>query len=250
MAKVTLELDGPTIPVDRFLSALEALLTLLREIDRELGDRGEPSLGWIISGLRSGSAHVSVAPQPRIKKTAAVHAQRVIQAAAAGLAKLEHDGDRRPRHFSDGALEAARTLTQSVGTHKERLVQVRVRFGPKQLQLTERTAATVEQLIGPQSKSLGSVEGRLEVISIHGREHFRILDRVTQRTVACYFQQGDLNTVWAMFGKRVAVYGILRSRASGEPISIEVKDVATDVTVFPPEDELPTPREVRGLLAT
>lgn len=253
MAKVTLDLEGPKIPVERFLEAVEALLTLLREIDRDLGKKADPSLTWFIADLKGGSAHVGVAALPKFKRLPAPFAQRVISTAAGGISALERNVERRPAHFSDAALEAARTLTSAVGVRSNRqqqLAQVRIRFGQKHVHMTEQTAATVERLIGPRSTSLGSVEGRLEVISIHDREHFRVLDRVTGRLVSCYFEGGDLNTVMKMLGQRVAVFGILRSRATGEPHSIEVKTVEGNVTVLPDETQLPTLAEMRGILGS
>ena len=103
----------------------------------------------------------------------------------------------------------------------------------------------VEAVLTPEVRSIGTIEGELEGLIIHGDKRFLLYDRLTGRRVTCYF--GD-SMSWEglrkVFGKRVAVTGEIRSRRSGERASINV----SKYYVFPPEDELPSADEVRGLL--
>ena len=103
----------------------------------------------------------------------------------------------------------------------------------------------VEAVLTPEVRSIGTIEGELEGLIIHGAKRFLLYDRLTGRQVICYF--GD-SVSWErlrdVFGKRMAVTSEIRSRRSGERASIDV----SSYYVFPPEDELPSANEVRGLV--
>ncbi len=89
------------------------------------------------------------------------------------------------------------------------------------------------------------VEGNLEGLIIHGKRRFLIFDPLTQRQVTCYFtDRVDWESVLHAFGKRVAASGFVRSRRSGEKVSITV----SRLHVFPPEEELPAIDSVLGTL--
>ena len=93
--------------------------------------------------------------------------------------------------------------------------------------------------------TIGTMEGELEGSLLHGRKRFLLRDRLTGRRVPCCF--GDAvsrEEIKNLFGKRIAVTGEIRSRRSGERASIDV----SSVYVFPREEDLPSPDEVRGLL--
>ena len=244
MAKIVLDIDGPRVTVDRFMKAVESMVTVVSEVDKELSGDRHGTVRWIVSKLSAGSAHLEATAEPRTKDITPSVIDRIVKTAAGGLLALEQNENGRPRHFSDTALEAAKTLTRTL--QKGSISRVQVTFNRKRVEVTQRTAAAVDRLIGEKFKSLGSVEGLLEVISIHGRPHFRVYDRITSRAVDCYFT-GNIENIWRAFGKRVSVYGVVRSRQTGEPVSIEVRGLE-DITIFPPDDELPRPSDIRGIL--
>ena len=105
--------------------------------------------------------------------------------------------------------------------------------------------AHIEAVLPPEVRTIGTIEGELEGLIIHGTKRFLLYDRLTGRQVICYF--GDAVS-WKglrdVFGKGMAVTGEIRSRASGERASINV----SKYYVFPREDELPSADAVRGLL--
>ena len=97
----------------------------------------------------------------------------------------------------------------------------------------------------PEVRTIGTIEGELESLMIHGTSHVVLHDRSTGHQVICCF--GNTVSCEALrnaFGKRAAVTGEIRSRRSGERASIDV----SSYYVFPPEHELPSAHEVRGLL--
>jgi len=103
----------------------------------------------------------------------------------------------------------------------------------------------VDEIIGPRLERFGTVEGRLEGLLAHRRRVFYIWESLTNRRVECVF--GDripLDEVLAAFGRRVSARGLIRTRRTGEKLSVE----ARELYVFPPEEELPTVDEVVGIL--
>ena len=94
---------------------------------------------------------------------------------------------------------------------------------------------------------MGTVEGTLEVFNVHGaRRQFVIYDELTGQRIECHFgHRIALDQITAGAERRVAVTGEIRSRESGEIVSV----IATDIEVFPPDDELPNAADVLGILA-
>ena len=93
--------------------------------------------------------------------------------------------------------------------------------------------------------TIGTIEGDLGDPIIQGRKRFLLYDSLAGRKIVCYF--GDAiswEEIKNLFGKRIAVTGEIRSRRSGERASINV----SSVYVFPREEDLPSPDEVRGLM--
>ena len=105
--------------------------------------------------------------------------------------------------------------------------------------------AHVESVLSPEVRTIGTIEGELEGLIIHGRKRFLLYDRLTGRQVICYFGHAvSWEELRDVFGKRMAVTGEIRSRRSGERASIDV----SSYYVFPPEHELPSAQDVRGLI--
>ena len=110
---------------------------------------------------------------------------------------------------------------------------------------TSTLPAHVESVLSPEVRTIGTIEGELEGVIIHGTKQFLLYDRSTGRQVICYFGNAiSWEQLRDVFGKRMAVTGEIRSRRSGDRESVDV----SSYYVFPPENELPSAHEVRGLL--
>jgi len=126
-----------------------------------------------------------------------------------------------------------------------RIRRERVGKPVERVTVTKRLAANVEEIIGAQVESFGTVEGRLEGLIVHDRRRFYVWDALTSRRVECSFgNRIPLDDVLGAFGQRVAARGIVRRRKTGEPVSVE----ANELRVFPAEDELPGLDDVQGIM--
>ena len=169
---------------------------------------------------------------------------RISRTVTSGLRQLNRQA-RKPKHFSDQALLKLRDLARLTSPEIPSLCVSNGRGRP--VVLSARMLAHVESVLAPEVHSIGTIEGELEGLIIHGNRRFLIYDRLTGRQVICYFgEQVRWQDLRDSLGRRVAVTCGIRSRRSGERVSIRV----SSYYVFPREDELPTADDVLGLLRT
>ena len=237
---VNLDLEGE-VTLEALVQGAEALLSVLREIDAEATQRAGGSLNWIVKDLAGGSAHVQVSPAPKDEMTPLWAGRAVTQAFSAGMAQIARGGD-RPKHFTDMALRKALALNSLLGSHGVRAVRVRV--DGTQLDLTRETARKVKEVVEGSLRSIGSVEGKLETISVHGQPYVNVFDSVTGYAVRCNIPHDMVDRARDALKKRVQVFGTIYSRPSGEITSIRVRDLE----VFEDEIDLPTVEMMRGIL--
>jgi hypothetical protein len=236
---LTVDIDGSSLPFDKFRKAQEEIAVLLREVEQKLAEDKRSSVSWVVSSITSGSVHLTLEGIPT-DEVQPYNINEVITTVETGLAELEERPE-RPLFFSDRALESAKALAELVGKD---IVGIQVGSNSHKVNLTKHLVANVDELIGARYKSFGSVEGVLKFITIHRKPAFRIYDLLTDRSVACYFPSDFLDKIKNAFGKRVSVYGLIRSREDGEKVSIKVEEME----VFPSEGELPMLEDVIGIL--
>ncbi len=113
--------------------------------------------------------------------------------------------------------------------------------------LTAKLIRHVEAVLTPDITSIGTVEGYLEGLIIHGKRRFLIYDTLTGHQVTCYFgERVNWHQVYEAFGKRVAATGFIESRATGERVRLTV----SRLHVFNDENVLPSHESVLGALKT
>ena len=241
-ADIHLDVEGQVT-----LASLTRLVESWREFLGEIGKgvTGNPAkdaVRYVITEASGGSFALGVRPQPARDSVPASMMPRIARTVTSGIRELNQEA-KRPRHFSDNALVKLRDLARLVGPETPSLRVSNGRGRP--VTLSPTMLAHVEAVLAPEVRSIGTIEGELEGLIIHGKKRFLLYDRLTGRQVVCYF--GD-SVSWEglrdEFGKRMAVTGEIRSRRSGERASIDV----SSYYVFPREDELPSADEVRGLL--
>jgi hypothetical protein len=239
---IRLHLDGQ-VTLRRLGEALDAWSDLLREVASDVvGANGRDAVRFIVTEAKSGSFDLAARPQPAKRDVPAAVMPRIAKTITNGLRALERRAV-RPKHFTDAALLKVRDLGKL--TSPETPV-VKVGNGAAPIPLSSRLIANVEAILAPEVKSIGTIEGKLEGLIIHGKTRFLVFDPLTGRQVTCYLSEriSSYSEVLKAFGKRVAVTGMIRSRRSGERVDIQ----ATQFYVMPSDEELPTTADVRGIL--
>lgn len=239
--RLSLSLDGPAVAWDVFVRAARSWNVLLRSVDREVASGGQPNVTWEIESITKASPlSIELIAGPARAEVEPETVMRTVKALADGLKTIQ-SGARRPAYFSDRALESAKELAE---LHDKNLTFIKVRNGRATIDVTKRLSVNVDELIGPKTSSQGTVEGTLEVISIHGQHRFSIYEPLTGHSVACHFRPDQLEEVKGAFGRRVAVRGEIFSSASGKRLSVRVENFEA----FPSEDDLPSIERMIGIL--
>ena len=234
-------LSGEAVSVESFIAVAEKLTDLLRELETSM--TGGRALEWHIADLRTGSAHLAMRPHTEAPR-GVESAPPIIAAALDGLAVVEGTAE-RPPHFSDQALRDAKSLVNAAKRHANGLSI----FGtggaePRQVAVSQRLVAHVDELISSNSVALGSLEGRLEALTVHGSIAFSIYDSITNRRIRCDCSRETLDVAMKHFEKRVSVSGEIRFNARGQATSMKVDEVHPLGT-----GPLPQAKDILGLFA-
>ena len=233
-------LDGDEIPVEAFVRAAECLAGLLVEVDRSAS--GRRRLDWRIAALRAGSASLVLRPTDR-KDGDDDYGARIIGLTLSGISILEASAA-RPDHFTDEALARTEALAQLADDQVAR-VAVFSEGGKepgRRLEITRRLGANASLVIGAASTAIGSVEGTLEELTIHGQDALAVYDSITGRRIECRCDRETVDRAAAFLGRRITVHGEVRYDRQGEPKSVTVESIEP-----PGEPPFTQPEDIRGL---
>lgn len=84
-------------------------------------------------------------------------------------------------------------------------------------------AQKVDEMLRARFQDWGTVEGHLEMVTLHRQRYFRIYPSGVTRGVECHFDEDLLPRVRELLGRRVSVWGRLRRSRSGSIEWAEVK---------------------------
>jgi hypothetical protein len=230
--KLRLELDAPSISLAKFASATNAFADLVQHISRNFGG-GKP-IDWTVEAERGSLVIVA---QPQVDP-----GQRspIISAIVDGVESIETRAE-QPPYFDEQALQKARTLA-SLSTAE---MTVRIRNGHRRTQITSHLIANVDEVTGEAPPRIGSIEGRLEAINVHGKATFAIWERLTGTRVECYVADQDtVDKLGQALKHRVEVRGRIRASKTGTKRRMDVKQLR----IFASEEALPSADDVRGIL--
>jgi hypothetical protein len=238
--ELQLKLDAPEVSLAQLVSASSIFAALLREVSREYAG-SERAVKWTVE-VRSGSVTLPITGRSMSEKLSDQAVPEIVAAVVGGIKTL-NERPARPQYFNDQALREAKALANLVN---EELPRIAVLNGAVESDATRRLMTHVDQVIGEGRESIGTIEGKLQALNIHEKPpRFAIFDLLTDQRVECYFGEAvELDEVLRGVGRRVGVSGIIKTRATGERFSIEVRSLR----VFPAESALPSPDEVRGIL--
>ncbi len=232
---------GP-IRVRTFTRAAGLLTDLLSQLaqDREVGS----DVDWVITDIRQGSAVLDFGVITD-KDAGLLIGRQLTEAAGEALAAFEIAEERtaiKPR-LSYAAVEKIRQLG-SLGSRSEETITVRTTRNT--VALTGTSAARARALLDQRYRSLGSVEGWLETISVHGDSpSFVIYHALNGYAVKCLCDITLLEELKPLLGRRIRAKGAIERRFDGKVDTLE----ATDYHLVPLESELPSINEVFGILA-
>lgn len=235
---ITVQGETEEVPARGFVEAISGSLEVLSELDSAISHKRAGTLRWMIGSLKYESPAMVTLRAVPLSEEVDVSAE-VAQSYLGGLRVLQ-EGKNLPEIFSEAALNAVKQLARI----SDGVKAIRIQHKRDVIRITEQLAANIDELVSRTFESVGSVEGRLEMVTIHSQRYFRVYEPVHGRGVVCYFPLELLEIVKESLGGRVVVSGRLRSDRFGRPESITV----TDFRVVPEEEALPKPSVLRGLV--
>lgn len=226
--EITLELDEDEITVGEFTSALDHFIGLVREVSK------------CVDKVYPGSAGIGLYQRKGVGGTQ-LHAVR--KAVMEGIASLEKG--HRPATFNDKAIEHARSISRVFERRKRPVNSIRLWSGNKKsIAVRKEVGIEASKILDPIFEDYGSVEGRLDVVSGHGKIECTIYDSLDQHPIKCDIGEEHLDDALAAFRRRVEVFGRVHYRKDG----LAVRILANKITKFPNPNEVPTIEEMRGIL--
>lgn len=182
--------------------------------------------------------------RPVAQRAEPIFIPATIKAINEGVDLLEKRAE-RPLYWSDVALKRAKELADLVDPTAKGVEQIMIRADRTSKRVTRRTSAHVEALIGTEVKALGTIEGRLRTVTEGGGLHIVVQDALTLNNIRCYIKDEQTEELLGAFRRRVAVYGEVRYRKDGQPLSIDVQEFR----ILKEQHELPKAKDVRGILS-
>lgn len=236
---VDLRVDAEDVGLVLLARSLTDLHEIVSEVSANLLGRGR--VAWVVDKLSYNSpALVAVSPAAFHHDIEDDVLASIPVAIERGLRALQ-DGSGWPEYFSEKALERVRSLA----TRSNESVHIQVAPRDELIDLDSLVAANIDRLLAPSSTALGTVEGRLESVSLHGTTpEFSLYTLLDDKRVRCFFgSRVALEDIRQGIGRRVGVYGTMKVRTDGAVTSI----TAESIEVLPDQSELRDYRLARGM---
>jgi hypothetical protein len=241
MARVLLRIEGDigNISLRTLASALEGERHMLSDLDKAISRTKNGSLEWVVSSVRQGSIAVEVASVTRLEEKD--FGREVTRQFMHTLSDLEQ-GRGTPPFLSEVGIRAAKSLVGVIG--RDGAIGLTVSDDEdERVEISVRAAVNARRLTRVQHQAIGSIEGRLEVISIHGGHKFTVYRSLNNKAVACRFDRSKpARDIAPLLGERINVTGLVSYNAFGEPFRIEVEDIRR----LRERSELPRIRDLTG----
>jgi hypothetical protein len=210
---------GVEVDLRSLVNASQKFSGLIDEVAKDY--TGKPrSVRWIVD-VEPGSVRLPLKGIPDAENVSPAIPHEVGHIVAKGLMDLEAAAV-RPSHFTDKALGLAKELANS-STDK---MPIAIWNGSAGGRVTKRLSANAEAILGTPEVSFGTIEGRLESLSLRGTNEFHIWTLAGDGVKCVFASRLDLETqVLPAVGKRVAVSGKLKTRSNGERVALDVEEI-------------------------
>ncbi len=243
--------DPRLISIHDLVGLVSDSFAIVDDLDAALSGEPQGSIDWTLTELSKGSLVLEVESKPRARGSrwweqhqavggTADVALEIARTFVGGLDLIERE-PATPPYFSEQSMKRARRLLGLVG--REGIERLTVMDGQGEAVISPRAYQNIGPLIPPRRRSVGSVEGRIETISLHGRPRFIVYHGRTKKAVTCKFNPEQwLARVKDVLGARVSVSGVVHSNAKGEPLRVEPREIRT----LGRRKELPSTAELSG----
>jgi len=220
--RVTLRGELGQISAQSFVSIIQKSLGIVHDLDRRISEERRGSLKWVISGLGEGSSFVEF--ESRTVRGEQDYGEPVLENFTSGLDLINREGHTPPRFTYENVM-AIRDIVRDIS--RNGVAAVDYRFSDRSVDLTPDASSNLEQLVGVRYRTHGSIEGRVELVSVRrGARRFKITESKTLRSIRCTLPDEAEMSVLEAIGtrRRVVVTGRIAYNAKNEPIRVEMTE--------------------------
>jgi len=240
--ELTITLAGPgRLGVETLTKTLENALNMLRSLETEIVASGT-LVRWEVVRIRMRSpCEVTVAPNIAGKASKTI-GRRIVKTYLQGVQAIERSAI-QPEHFNDEVIDAARDMFKVA--NKDGTVLKFSSNNKNEVVITQQAFQHVEEIVEHARIYLdyGTIEGKLESLSVHDRLNFTIWEALTDKRVDCFVDEDLFGKAYAMLRNRVAVRVAVSGRVKYRnhvPKSIQVESIRQ----FPDDKDLPEPKDI------
>lgn len=194
---LSLEETQSVLALEDLSGTLEALSKLLRAAEYRGRERGSSGATWRVVWLHHSVPTVVVAPDP--PTDTAVAAARFVM----GTVRRLETGQRPERSLTKPEEDSLSRLAAYASRYRLRLNVE----GTEAVVVTLQTQTSLEAFKHAATYERGTVEGRLEMVTIRGRMECSLYDDLTGNRVRCYFDEVMLKELLFLFGQHVVAEG-------------------------------------------
>jgi hypothetical protein len=217
--------DDESASVGLFLKSLQDISRLLRDVDYAIYG-AKPKHRWVIHELKSSAPSITLQPD--------LSDGHAVQAIGTGLHIVTTGTDHPPPYFTEQVLEDLKRMRRLFGgKSRARSISVSVNY-EEAATIRSDIAEKASRILTAGYQNLGSLQGTLGAINVHGTPTVTIWDRVSRAPVRCSIPKSDewIAHVKTLLAKRVLVTGKVHYFVNGTPRSIsgviEIEDATPD----------------------
>lgn len=232
---IVIEHDRSGVNFDGFLAIAGNTVRILRGLDRAASKDNKNTAEWKIRKASMNSPfHLTIEPHQISSK---IPLNDSLSPFIEDLRRLE--SGQGAKHMS---LEMLRQSKKIVGALNGSISAISFITDDDEVRVTQRLAASADETLKSDEEyyEVGSVEGTLELINVHGVEQIKVWDTRYKTPVTCVVSSTQIEDAKEYLKKRVIIRGLIAHK-DGVPKSIE--DVF-DVRCLPDDESLPKPETI------
>lgn len=244
--KIIIQLEGSAedfghLRLNELIKQLELVASALKHTEQTVTGKDERQVYYRVVDLSHNSPVTCVLEAvPAKKETNSNIATRVITNFLRNLRQINTKG-RVPSRVDTVALESYKELGSLLDKN---VSAVKISNSSADITIDKTFNTKVENIIGPDEISTGSLTGNLEWINLHNTNTFNIYPVIGAKKVKCHFPRELKETVISAIDHYVRIYGELRYKSRDSfPYAMNVEDIE----ILPEEGDLPTLFDLRGI---
>ena len=230
------------VSLDDFSFQLEALRKVLSNTESSLSGK-QAKIDWQIVDLtHSSPAEIVLQPVDARIRTEKEDIISETVNKVIGYFKMLSENVSPPDEMNQQLREHYKTFADRV---QKGVLRISLKSETDKIEVNENVKATIDNAVSQEIRSIGTVEGRLEFLNIHGNQNiFRVYSPIPPEMVSCIFSPDRIEEVWEAVGRKIRVLGELTYPKGGNfPKSVKVKTIE----LLPEDDDLPSLTDLLGI---